>query len=187
MSHRLGRLDLNLISALVVLIEERSTTAAAKRLNLAQSTVSGILARLRDVFDDDLLVREGRGLVPTSRAEELLAAAKPHLDALAASLGEVQEFNPAEDIRIFRLGCTDAVAMAILPQLTETLRREAPHCGLTVRIGITAICPACFYRTKRAWLWVIFATTRTRQPKGAFCATRHGSCCAMHPRLRSTA
>ncbi len=135
MPQRLGHLDLNLVSALVVLIEERSTTAAAQRLNLAQSTVSGILAKLRDVFDDELLVREGRGLVPTARALELLAAAKPHLEALIAALGEVQPFDPATDARTFRLGCTDAVALAILHGLTATLRREAPNCDLTVRVG----------------------------------------------------
>ncbi|MEM9797722.1 MAG: LysR family transcriptional regulator [Pseudomonadota bacterium] len=131
----LDRLDLNLISALVVLIEERSTTKAARRLHLAQSTVSGILARLRDIFGDELLIRQGRGLVPTARAEELLAAAKPHLDALTAALGEARDFHPEADARIFRLGCTDAVAMGLLPTLIQTLREDAPNCHLTVRVG----------------------------------------------------
>ncbi|MEM9522963.1 MAG: LysR family transcriptional regulator [Pseudomonadota bacterium] len=131
----LGRLDLNLISSLVVLIEERSTTRAARRLHLAQSTVSGILARLRNVFGDELLVRQGRGLVPTARAEDLLAAARPHLEALTAALGEVRVFDPGRDERVFRFGCTDAVAHAILPRLTETLRTEASGCDLVVRVG----------------------------------------------------
>ncbi len=49
----LGALDLNLLHSLVVLVEERSTTAAAKRLGLAQSTVSGTLQKLRDAFGDE--------------------------------------------------------------------------------------------------------------------------------------
>lgn len=131
----LGALDLNLLNALVALVEERSTVAAARRLGLAQSTVSGTLGRLRETFSDDLLVRQGRGLEPTPRAMELLAACKPHLDGLAAAMGEVTPFDPATDSRVFRLGCTDAVALAVLPSLTETLRAQAPHCDLSVRVG----------------------------------------------------
>ncbi|MEM7487826.1 MAG: LysR family transcriptional regulator [Pseudomonadota bacterium] len=131
----LGALDLNLISALVVLIEERSTTRAAERLGLAQSTVSGTLARLREITGDELLVRQGRGLAPTARAEALLAAARPHLDALIAAIGTVTPFDPATDARTFRLGCTDAVALAILPALSRALRAAAPHCDLVIRIG----------------------------------------------------
>jgi len=130
-----GRLDLNLISALVVLIEERSTVVAARRLHLAQSTVSGILARLRDTFDDPLLVRNGRELEPTARALELVALARPHLDALVAAIGETTDFDPATDRRQFRLGCTDAAALATLPSLSRSLRREAPGCDLVVRTG----------------------------------------------------
>ncbi|MEM8850411.1 MAG: LysR family transcriptional regulator [Pseudomonadota bacterium] len=131
----LGALDLNLISALVVLIEERSTTRAAARLGLAQSTVSGTLARLRDITGDELLVRQGRGLAPTPRAEALLAAARPHLEALIAAIGTVTPFDPMTDARTFRLGCTDAVALALLPGLTRALRDQAPNCDLVVRIG----------------------------------------------------
>ncbi|WP_299962255.1 LysR substrate-binding domain-containing protein [uncultured Roseobacter sp.] len=128
-------LDLKLIAALIALIEERSTTQAAQRLHLAQSTVSGLLARLRTVFDDELLVRQGRDLVPTARALDLLEAVRPHYDRLAAALGAVRDFDPRQDARVFRLGCTDAFALAALPQLTATLRAQAPHCDLSVRIG----------------------------------------------------
>ena len=127
--------DLNLIAALVVLVEERSTVAAARRMRLAQSTVSGILAKLRHHFDDPLLVRNGRHLEPTMRALELVEAAGPHMAGLAQSIGELTPFRTDRDARIFRLGCTDAVAMKILPDLTQMLRREAPFCSLVVRSG----------------------------------------------------
>lgn len=131
----LGRIDLNLISALVVLIEERSTVTAARRLHLAQSTVAGTLARLRNVFGDPLLVRNGRELEPTARALELVALARPHLDALVAAIGETTDFDPLSDQREFRVGCTDAVALATLPVLSATMRSEAPRCDLVVRVG----------------------------------------------------
>lgn len=131
----LGKFDLNLLSALVVLIEEQSTIAAAHRLHLAQSTVSGMLGRLREIFDDELLVRNGRGLEPTSRALDLIGQIKPHIEALSASVGASSDFDPAIDQREFRIGCTDAVGYALLPRLTPILREQAPGCDLVVRIG----------------------------------------------------
>ncbi|MGH6861233.1 MAG: LysR family transcriptional regulator [Phyllobacterium sp.] len=63
--------DLNLLRALDALLTEASVTGAARRLGLSASAMSRTLARLRSVTGDPLLVRAGRGLVPTSRAAEL--------------------------------------------------------------------------------------------------------------------
>lgn len=131
----LGNLDLNLLSALVTLVEERSTVRAAVRMHLAQSTVSGILAKLREVFDDEILVRNGRVLEPTARALELVRATKPHIEALSAAAGATLEFDPALSQREFHLGCTDGVAYALLPALTRAMKETAPNCELVVRIG----------------------------------------------------
>ena len=129
------RIDLNMISALVVLVEARSTVMAARRLHLAQSTVSGTLKRLRDTFGDPILVRNGRELEPTARALELLALAKPHFDALVAAIGETTPFDASSDGREFRFGCTDGVALAALPALSAAMREKAPACNLIVRTG----------------------------------------------------
>ena len=131
----LGNLDLNLLSALVVLVEEKSTVRAARRLHLAQSTVSGVLAKLRETLGDELLVRNGRALEPTTKALELVRLTKPHLEALSAAVGTTLDFDPALHTREFQLGCTDAVAFSILPSLTQSLRTLAPACDLIVRIG----------------------------------------------------
>lgn len=128
-------LDLNLLRTFVALIEERSTVAAARRLFLSQPTISGALARLREVFGDELLVRNGRVLEPTARALELLEAIKPHLDGLAEAIVAAAPFDPMRDTRVFRFGCTDAVAFAALPELSARLRRDAPHCSLVIRVG----------------------------------------------------
>ncbi|RON51969.1 LysR family transcriptional regulator [Pseudomonas frederiksbergensis] len=64
-------IDLNLLLALDMLLAECSVTRAAQRLSLSTSAMSRTLTRLRAVTGDPLLVRAGRGLVPTPRAMEL--------------------------------------------------------------------------------------------------------------------
>ena len=66
--------DLNLLVAFLVLMRERSVSGAAQKLFLGQPAVSGGLARLRQLFDDELLVRTAKGMAPTPRALELEAA-----------------------------------------------------------------------------------------------------------------
>ncbi|MDX9875356.1 MAG: LysR family transcriptional regulator, partial [Spongiibacteraceae bacterium] len=68
---RVNQLNLNLLVALDVLLEEQSITRAAERLHMTQSAASGVLARLRDYFQDELLVQVGRKMVPTPYAREL--------------------------------------------------------------------------------------------------------------------
>ena len=65
--------DLNLLHTLDVLLEEGSVVCAAERLQLSPSAMSRALTRLRTVTGDPLLVRAGRGLVPTPRATEMKA------------------------------------------------------------------------------------------------------------------
>jgi LysR family transcriptional activator of mexEF-oprN operon len=133
--------DLNLLRVLVTVVEERSTVAAARRLFVSQPTVSGALARLRELVGDELLVRNGRALEPTARALELLDALKPHLEGIDGALKAATPFDPASDERLFRLGCTDAVAFALLPRLTAALRSAAPRCSLSVRVGDFRVLP----------------------------------------------
>ena len=64
---RLEKLDLNLLVALDALLEERGVSLAADRLHLSQSATSGLLARLREYFKDDLLVMNGRSMALTVR------------------------------------------------------------------------------------------------------------------------
>ena len=68
------KIDLNLLVVLDALLDERNVTRAAQRLGYTQPTISGMLARLRDLFGDPLFVRAQRGLIPTPRA---LALAGP--------------------------------------------------------------------------------------------------------------
>ena len=67
----MDNVDLNLLVALDALLAEGSVTGAARRLGLSSSAMSRTLTRLRSATGDPLLVRAGRGLVPTPRAAEL--------------------------------------------------------------------------------------------------------------------
>jgi LysR family transcriptional regulator, mexEF-oprN operon transcriptional activator len=127
--------DINLLRMLVVLIEERSTVQAGRRLRMSQPSVSQALGRLRLMFADELLVRSGRNLEPTNRALELLGSVRPHLEGLESAIRAASAFDPAIDHHVFRFGCTDAVALAVLPRLSRLLRLHAPRCDLTVRVG----------------------------------------------------
>ena len=80
----LGGLDLNLLVALDALLSERSVTRAAQRVGLSQPGMSNALGRLRRLFDDPLLVRQGATLVPTARAEALIGPVHEALELIRA-------------------------------------------------------------------------------------------------------
>lgn len=127
----LRRIDLNLLVILDALLTEQHVTRAAERLHLSQPAVSHALARLRDVLDDPLLVRQGGSLVPTARALELatpLAEALAHVKALLAP----NRFDPASAKRRFRVAMSDYSAAIFLPELVRTLRHDAPGIDLQI-------------------------------------------------------
>ncbi|WP_288463100.1 LysR family transcriptional regulator, partial [uncultured Pseudomonas sp.] len=87
MHNSLRRLDLNLLVTLDALLAELNVTRAARRLNLAQPTVSLQLGRLRQVLDDPLLLPGPRGMRPTARAESLREPLRQVRSARAGSKG----------------------------------------------------------------------------------------------------
>lgn len=129
----LRRIDLNLLPVFLALMRERSVTRAGQALFLSQPAASAALARLRSVFGDELFVRSGNALEPTARAEALMAELEPALLAVAGAVAGATPFEPAADHRTFRVGCTDDVAVALLPPLTASLREHAPQCDLVLR------------------------------------------------------
>lgn len=125
------RLDARLLRAFIATFEERNVTRAAARINLTQQGLSGMLARLREVFNDPLFVREAHGVVPTPRAEALYAKVKTVLDAMQA-LVEAEGFDPAETRSVFRVAAADYALSAVLPPLFEGIRNIAPKLKLAV-------------------------------------------------------
>jgi DNA-binding transcriptional LysR family regulator len=126
----LGQLDLNLLVALEALLEERSVSRAAERLYITQSAMSKTLGRLRDLFDDQLFVRRGSGMVPTPRAEQL-GLTLP--EVLRAVQGMVQplEFDPLEYKGHMNVLVQGHMGVWFLPSLITKLAQTAP--GLKVR------------------------------------------------------
>ena len=76
------KIDLNLLIAFAVLYREQSVSAAADKLHLGQPAVSGVLSRLRTLFDDPLFIRSGHKMQPTARASELHSELLPLLEQL---------------------------------------------------------------------------------------------------------
>jgi len=118
--------DLNLLYTLDVLLAEGSVARAARRLRLSPSAMSRALARLRAVTGDQLLVRAGRSLVPTPRAEEMRENVRLLVEDARALL------RPAEDIdlltlkRTFTLRTSDGIAETFGPALIRRVQKEAP-------------------------------------------------------------
>lgn len=137
----LRRLDLNLLPLFLALMRERSVTRAGQAMFLSQPAASAALARLRAAFGDELFVRNGNALEPTPRAEALMAELEPALAAVAGAVSGATPFDPATDARIFRIGCSEDVAIAAMP-LLHRLRKAAPNCRLVLRAANYRTIPA---------------------------------------------
>lgn len=121
----LSRIDLNLLKVLDALLAEESVSRAATRLGLSQPAVSHALRRLRESFDDALLVRVGTRMEPTPRALALSAPLAAALAAVEAVFRE-EPFEPGSSSRRFVLMTPDLAVSLIAPPLMERLDREAP-------------------------------------------------------------
>ncbi|WP_236632160.1 LysR family transcriptional regulator [Caulobacter sp. BP25] len=120
-----------MLKTLDALLDECSVTRAAERLALTQPAVSGMLARLRDSFDDPLFVRAQRGVAPTPRALELAGPIKQILSQAEALL-RPPIFDPAKASFTLGLAATDYALQAIVAPFIAALRRRAP--GITVAV-----------------------------------------------------
>jgi len=126
---RFNGLDLNLLHALDVLLEERSVSRAAERLNLSQPAVSAALARLRDYFGDPLLVPQGRRMIPSAEALAMQGELKQVLGAVSELVVRSTAFDPATSQRIFRVCVSDYLVAVLFAPLVPELGRIAPSVG----------------------------------------------------------
>jgi DNA-binding transcriptional LysR family regulator len=127
----LSNTDLNLLITLQALLEERHVTRAAKRCFLSQSAMSRALERLRETFQDELLIRSGRGYERTVRGERLLRELEvilPRIDAMVR--GEC--FDPVQSQERFRISMTDFASVLLLPGLGRRLSQAAPQAKLEI-------------------------------------------------------
>lgn len=129
---RFKGLDLNLLVALDVLLEELNVTRAAERMHVGQSAMSAALARLRQHFDDDLLVVAGRRMAPTALAESMRQSLREAILHIDGVVGTERQFVPLESRRHFRVEMPDHLVPVLLPLLTQRLSVDAPNVLLDV-------------------------------------------------------
>jgi DNA-binding transcriptional LysR family regulator len=122
----MARPDLNLLVTLDVLLQEGSVAGAARRLRLSPSAMSRALARLRATTGDPLLVRAGRGLVPTPRALALRARVGPLVQDAEAVLRPAEALDLARLVRTFTLRTSEGFVETFGPNLMARVARQAP-------------------------------------------------------------
>ena len=123
----MAEIDFNLLIALEALLAEGSVVGAARRLNLSESAMSRTLARLRAATGDEILVRAGRDMVPTPRAEEL----RQQVGALTQAVRGVLQpadgaFDPAALDRIFTIRANEGFVQAVAARLLTAVAASEP-------------------------------------------------------------
>lgn len=128
----LSNLDLNLLLVLHTLLEDPSVARAAKKLNVTSSAVSNSLAKLRDVLDDPLFVRRGRGIVPTPGALALAPVLKAAMGQIEAALNSTREIDPNKTTRTLTIALADSEQVSALPTIVSACAKEMPRANLRV-------------------------------------------------------
>jgi DNA-binding transcriptional LysR family regulator len=129
---KVNRIDLNLLVYLDALLRERNVTQAANQLNLSQPAMSNGLRRLRELFNDPLLVRTSEGMTPTERALELEPVVREVLSKIDQAVQPRGDFEAGTAQRIFRIMASDYAESTLFPSVLGKLRTQAP--GLTLDI-----------------------------------------------------
>lgn len=137
--------DLTSLATLDALLQEGSVSKAARRLGLSTPAVSHALARLRQRLHDPLLVRAGRGMVLTPRAQALKPVVRDAVTAAARVFQEQSDFSPGRLRRRLTLSVTDYVLLVFGLAFDQAVRAEAP--ALDLRFLPNAVDDASRLRT----------------------------------------
>jgi LysR family nod box-dependent transcriptional activator len=130
---RFNRLDLNLLVALDALLDEKKTTAAAQRISVSQSAISGMLARLRIYFEDDLLVQVGRQMELTPLGRDLADPVRQLLLQIQATVAIRPGLSIATEQRHFRITVSDYAVPILIAPLVKRLQTLAPLITIELR------------------------------------------------------
>lgn len=122
--------DLGLLLALDALLQESNVTLAGRRLGLSAPAASHALARIRERLQDPILVRAGRGMVLTPRAEQLRPKVRSLVEEASGVLEAATPFSPKGLARTFTIYTTDHVLLVLGPVVDRILRAEAPQVTL---------------------------------------------------------
>ena len=122
----LREVDANLLVTLDALLVDASVTRAAERLGRSASAISHALAKLREIFNDELFVRAGQKLVPTAKALELAPTVHVILAGMESLLRPSKPFDPSETSRDFAVATGEAGELILVQPLRQRLNRLAP-------------------------------------------------------------
>jgi DNA-binding transcriptional LysR family regulator len=123
----LRNVDLNLLLIFETVFAAGSISGAAQQLSLTQPAVSNALARLREHFDDPLFVREGRGVKPTSRSQQMIEPVREALQLIRRQFDGDHVIDLATYKRHFRVVVIDPLEALMMPGLLREITRRAPH------------------------------------------------------------
>ncbi|MEM1348763.1 MAG: LysR family transcriptional regulator [Myxococcota bacterium] len=142
----LSSVDLNLLVYLDALLIECHVTKAGRRMGLSQSAMSRALGRLRDLFEDELLIKSAHGMTPTPLAKKL----KPHVAQILRDIDGLLEgsrpFDPTTDERTFTLIADEYANAALVPSLMARIQSRAPRVQLRARSLDDDFSPDSFVR-----------------------------------------
>jgi DNA-binding transcriptional LysR family regulator len=128
----LSRIDLNLFIVFDTVYTEGGITRASQRLSLTQPAISHALGRLRELFGDPLFIRQGRSMVPTPLARQMIDPVRESLHGLEATLKRIDRFDPATARKHFTIGMRDVRELTMLPSLLRSVTRAAPSIDISV-------------------------------------------------------
>ena len=131
---QLNRFDLNLLIALDALLREKNVTRAAERVFVSQPAMSAALHKLREYFNDPLLVRVGREMELTPRGSSLLEPVREALLRIQVMLGTQPTFDPKTARREFTVIMSEEAVPGVLPALLRTLSLESPELDLHIEM-----------------------------------------------------
>ena len=124
-----NELKIELIPVLITILETLSVTESAKKLGVTQSAVSHSLKKLRDQFGDELVIRDGHKLVPTTKAESIYPGLKKWMGDLENIVGSAG-FDPKTSNKNFYIATSDIVEHLYLPLIISYLKKHAPNIGI---------------------------------------------------------
>lgn len=130
---RVNKLDLNQVALLDALLSTRNVSHSAQMVHLSQPAVSAALARLRDYFDDPLLVPQGRNLVLTPFAKSLAEPVRDLMLQAQALTRRRPELDASRIERDITIVASDYVQHVLLAPLLRTAATEAPGLRFEVR------------------------------------------------------
>lgn len=127
------KINLNLLQSLDVLLSEKNVTKAAEKYFISQPAMSSNLTKLRDLFEDDLLIKTNNGMVLTPKAESLKPKINEVLRTMQSIVFGAIEFDPSSSNRTFTLGMSDSIEVLLLPKILKIINEQAPYIKINVK------------------------------------------------------